>query len=153
MKRAKKNGEIIGKKTIFNGIWGFDTDIAIRNSGNRGVRRQLGECSGYLNHICFDSNLFCRYWDDGNPTDRWYDARPCYSFYNLSYESDSGLAFGYFISNLLEYIYRQISPQVLNKQYFYFLYPLENTKEAYRYEDCDMKLGLQKKDNNVEDKL
>ena len=144
IEKCERNGKIIGKKTIFNGIWGFDTDIKIKNSNNRGVRRQLKECQGYLNHICFDSNLFCRYWEDGNIMDRYFDARPCYSFYNLSCKPDSGLAYGYFISNLLEYIYRQNSPEALSKQYFHFLYPLENTKEEYRYENCDVKLDLPK---------
>jgi hypothetical protein len=146
IERCDENGKIIGTKLIFNGIWGYDSDINITHRMSN-FRMQLNHCQGYLNHICFNSNIFCRYWQDGNPIDRDCDPRPCYSFYELSwsrifnqYDIDKpGLAFGYFISNLLEYIYRQVAPQVLSNQYFEFLYPLENTKEMYRFSDCDIK--------------
>lgn len=149
IEKCEENGYIIGLQSIFNGIWGYDSNIHISPRKNN-LRKQLSACRGYLNHICFDSNVFCRYWQDGNPKDRYLDSRPCYSFYELSWsrifcqcnDENHGLAFGYFISNLLEYIYRQVAPQVLNNQYFEFLYPLENTKEEYRYPDCDVKLEL-----------
>jgi len=79
--------------------------------------------------------------------DRWSDPRSCYSFYDLSSMSvfseqkdESGLAYGYFISNLLESIYQQTTPDILTEQYFEFLYPLEHTKEMYRYRECDIKI-------------
>ncbi len=77
-----------------------------------------------------------RYWSEGNPIDG--DGKPSYCFYDLSYEnitgeqSTAGFAFGYFISNLLEKVYSQTRPDILSRQYFEFLYPLQNTKEAYR---------------------
>ncbi len=149
IEKCDKNGEIIGLNSIFNGIWGYDSNISIRPFENN-LRKQLTTCKGYVNHICFNSNVFCRYWRDGNPIDRYDDPRSCYSFYDLSWGrifdqrdiENQGLAFGYFISNLLEYIYRQVAPQVLNNQYFEFLYPLENTKEAYRFRDCDVKQDM-----------
>lgn len=149
IEKCDKNGEIIGLNSIFNGIWGYDSNISIRPFENN-LRKQLSACKGYVNHICFNSNIFCRYWQDGNPMDRYHDPRSCYSFYDLSWSrifdqrdiENPGLAFGYFISNLLEYIYRQVAPQVLNNQYFEFLYPLENTKEAYRYRGCDVKQDI-----------
>ncbi len=147
---CEENGRIIGSDSIFNGIWGYDSVFNLSPKLRRGTLfNQLNESKGYLNHICFNSNLFCRYWHNGNPVDRWKDSRPCFSFYDLSWnkifcrqDNDRpGLSFGYFISNLLEYIYQQIAPQVLNDQYFEFLYPLQNTKEAYRLEDYDIKLN------------
>lgn len=144
IEKCDENGRIIGLRSIFNGIWGYDSDIRISHRENN-LRRQLSASQGYLNHICFNTDVFCRYWQDGNPIDR--DLKPCYSFYELSWErifdqrdtGNFGLAFGYFISNLLENIYRQVAPQVLNKLYFEFLYPLEDTKEKYRFYGCDVK--------------
>lgn len=148
IQKCDENGRIIGLDSIFNGIWGYDSDIRINNEESN-LRKLLRSCQGYLNHICFNSDIFCRYWQDGNPMDRHFDPRPCFSFYKLSWNQifdkrdieKPGLAFGYFISNLLESIYRQVSPQVLNEQYFEFLYPLESTKEKYRINNCDIKLG------------
>ncbi len=146
---CESNGRIIGKKEIFNGIWGYDSEITITPRIRKtNLAKQFSNLSGYLNHICFNSNVFCRYWDNGNPPDRREDACPCFCFYDLSWskifrQDDAtrpGLAFGYFISNLLEYIFKQTSPQVLNNQYFEFLYPLMHTKEAYRYANCDIKV-------------
>lgn len=148
IEKCDENGKIIGSNAIFNGIWGYDSDIRI-NRNNNNLRKQLRESHGFLNHICFNSDIFCRYWQAGNPIDRFRDQRPCFSFYDLSWnrvfnkqDNDKpGLAFGYFISNLLEHIFRQVTPQVLNDQYFEFLYPLENTKEEFRYLDCDIKIN------------
>ncbi|MDE8735107.1 hypothetical protein P0G10_18585 [Eubacteriales bacterium DFI.9.88] len=112
------------------------------------LRKLLYETEGYLNNICFGENIFCRYWKDGNPMDRFNDARPCYSFYDLSGDrvrgdgkNQPGFAFGYFISNLLETIYRRIGYRPLTNQYYEFLYPITNGKETYRLEECDIKQG------------
>lgn len=139
------NGKIIGNKDIFNGIWGYDS---YTNYSNNELREQLQESNGYLNHISFGSNKFCRYWENGNPDDRYDDSRPSYSFYDLSWNKifqdgnmeKSGLAYGYFLSNLLESIYRQISPEMLNNQYFEFLYPIEGTKEQFRLRQYEIKI-------------
>lgn len=145
-----ENGRIIGSASIFNGIWGYDSAIIFSTRFRQGALcEQLSASKGYLNHICFNSNIFCRYWHNGNPIDRWEDPSPCFSFYDLSWNKifdrqdngRPGLSFGYFISNLLEYIYQQVAPQALNDQYFEFLYPLENTKEAHRLGDYDIKLN------------
>lgn len=144
--KCEYNGRIIGNKDIFNGIWGYDSNT---NYASDGLRERLQESNGYLNHICFGSNKFCRFWSDGNPADRHDDNRPCYSFYDLSWNTilhnggnreKSGLAYGYFLSNLLEFIYRQVSSDVLSKQYFEFLYPIEGTKELYRIQQYEVKL-------------
>jgi len=40
----------------------------------------------------------------------------------------------------LETVYSIVAPNVLNRQYFEFLYPLENTKEEYRITGCEIKI-------------
>lgn len=146
---ANYNGQIIGNKNIFNGIFSYSSDINIDEQLINNVFTDKLYNSNYLNHICINQNFFCKYWDDGNPIDRYCDPRPCYSFYDLSnsnifnnpQDDRGGLAFGYFISNLLETVYRFTTPEVLNDQYFEFLYPLEHTKEVYRLSNCDIKIG------------
>ncbi len=149
IEKCENNGRIIGLNSIFNGIWGYDSDVKSTSiNDNNKLCKQLSNCKGYLNHICFNSNIFCRYWKDGNPNDKNVGhLSPSFSYYDLSWgqifntqnNEKPGLAFGYFISNLLEYIYRQMLPQILSKQYFEFLYPIEKTKEAYCFKDCKIK--------------
>jgi hypothetical protein len=136
--KAEKNGRIIGNKDIFNGIFAFDNGINLNEHFKDSTTgQQLSTLGGYLNHLALGSNNFIRFWDTGNPTG---DGRPCYSAYHLSFErvtgkieeNRQGFSFGYFFSNLLEYIYRQTAPEMLNQQYFEFLYPIEGTKEVHR---------------------
>lgn len=147
--KSHRNGEIIGRSDIFNGIFSYEKEMSFQGRvHSQALIDQLKEKNGYINHICFDHNIFMRYWIDGNPNDRAEDPRSCYSFYDLSYENifneqntnHSGLAYGYFISNLLETIYSIVAPNVLNRQYFEFLYPLKNTKEEYRITGCEIKI-------------
>ena len=53
-----------------------------------------------------------------------------------------GFAFGYFISNLMETVYRITAPNVLSNQYFEFFYPLEGSKERYKLENGDIYLDF-----------
>ena len=147
--KSHNNGEIIGRHDIFNGIFSYEKDMSFHGRiHSRELISQLEQKNGYINSICFDDNIFMRYWCDGNPQDRAEDARSCFSFYDLSYQNifrnevnnNSGLAYGYFISNLLETVYRIVAPNALSSQYFEFLYPLENTKEYYRIPNCEIKI-------------
>ncbi|WP_147803332.1 DUF6602 domain-containing protein [Alkalicoccus halolimnae] len=145
IEKCHKNGEVIGNKNIFNGIFSYEKRMSFNGKirSNKFVE-QLKENYSFINNICFDDNTFMRYWNEGNPQDE-HDKRKCYSFYNLSFQNifnyeGPGLAYGYFVSNLLESIYSQVAPHVLNDQYFEFLYPLENTKESYRLDDCEIKI-------------
>lgn len=141
------NGEIIGNRNIFNGIFSFDKNMSFNNRIHSvEFINQIKQKNGYLNHICFDDSIFMRYWAEGNPMDYHPNDTSSYSIYDLSYEKIfrddrsklPGLAYGYFISNLIETVYSFVSPNVLNRQYFEFLYPLRNTKEAYRLENCEI---------------
>lgn len=147
--KCNRNGQIIGNRNIFNGIFSYEKEMSFKDRIHSvKLIDQLRQSNGFINHICFDDEIFMRYWADGNPMDRYYDKRSCYSFYELSYENIfnvqssqfPGLAYGYFISNLLENVYSIVAPHVLSNQYFEFLYPLENTKEAYRIMGCELKL-------------
>jgi hypothetical protein len=150
IKKATYNGKVIGKKDIFNGIFGYSTEMNLTHDFSKeNMALQLKESNGYLNHIAFDAGYFMRYWEEGNPDLQYTDISPCYSFYdlttrNITHGSDdgSGMAFGYFISNLLEVVYSNIIPEVLTRQYFEFLYPLEGTKETYRMMQKDIFLEV-----------
>lgn len=148
IQKSEKNGKIIGSKRIFNGIFAYDNRINFNSRFANGiVAKQLRELDGYLNCLCLGSNNFIRYWEKGNPSSS--DKRKCYSAYNLSYKkiigedvnNMQGFSFGYFISNLMEIVYRIIAPNVLNSQYFEFLYPLEGSKEIYKLENGDIYLN------------
>ncbi len=148
--KCHRNGEIIGRNNIFNGIFSYEREMSFeKRIHSINFIEQLRENNGYINNICFDDNIFMHYWENGNPDDRRNgDNSRSYSFYDLSYKqifggqeiNYPGLAYGYFISNLLETVYSIVAPNVLNTQYFEFLYPLENTKEEYRIIGCELKL-------------
>ena len=145
--KCHRNGEIIGKNDIFNGIFSYETDYKFSSNFKQiNLYKQLKEKFGRINHICFNQNYFMRYRIEGNPNDRLNDSRKSYRFYNLSsskifgdsHQNNKGLAFGYFISNLLESVYSIVSPNAMNEQYFEFLYPLRRTKEPYRINHCEI---------------
>jgi len=151
--KCHRNGVIIGRKDIFNGIFSYDSDYKFSARFKySNLFKQLKSKSGFINHICFNQNYFMKFWEEGNPIDKYRDNRKCYSYYDLSSSNifgisnvnKEGLAFGYFISNLLENVFSKISPNALNEQYFEFLYPLRNTKEPYRIDHCEIKI-----DNNL----
>ena len=144
IQKSERNGKIIGRKDIFNGIFAFDNNVIFNsNFAESNIAKQLEQTEGYLNHISFGSNNFMRYWSTGNPIG---GNKPCFSAYRLTYNAITGknddempgFSFGYFISNLLEYVYRQVANHVLSEQYFEYLYPLVGTKEKYRVENCEI---------------
>ncbi len=156
IEKCEHNGKIIGSKSIFNGIFGYDSELRFENMSRRShFFQQLEKSEGYLNCIAFNSNFFCKYWNDGNPHDRCFDPRPCYSFYNLSAKElniescshNEGLAYGYFISNLLESVYEQTHQERPSDQYYEFLYPIEEGKETHRIKGMDIKQGGLNGDN------
>lgn len=132
IRKATENGQIIGKE-IFNGIFAFESENecfqrpALQNAlvGSRGV----------VNHLCFGADIFLKYWETGHP-----DTNPCaqdsYAVYRIQ-----NLAFGYFISNLIEDIHialhGQQLPNVLNRMF----YPIEGTKEAHKIDEIAVMEG------------
>lgn len=147
IQKAEHNGKIIGNKNIFNGIFAYDNKVKFSSEfRSTKLAIQLSNLEGYLNHLSLGSNNFMRFWEHGNPLG---DEEKCYSSYRLSYkrvtgkdiDNMPGFSYGYFISNLLESVYRIISPHVLNEQYFEFLYPLQGTKERYKVNNCEIYLS------------
>lgn len=120
---ATENGKIIAKK-IFNGVFSFENQNV--NFESEQFKNELIHSSGVVNNICFGKDMFLKYWDAWMPRGNHYD-KPNYAVYKIE-----DLAFGYFISNLVEDVYISIHgeqiPDTLKKMF----YPIENTKEAHR---------------------
>lgn len=120
---ATHNGRIIGRK-IFNGVFAFENQTV--NLGNNDITDALRHGAGIVNNICFGKDMFIKYWEAGMPLSNPYDNRN-YAVYRIT-----DLAFGYFISNLIEDVYISMHgeeiPDTLRKMF----YPIENTKEAHR---------------------
>lgn len=127
---ATENGQIIGKK-IFNGVFAFESQTV--NFENTDIKKALNHSSGIVDNICFGKDMFIKYWDAGMP--RYYPHdKPNYAVYRIN-----DLAFGYFISNLVEdiyiYLHGEQIPDTLRKMF----YPIENTKEAHRESTIELR--------------
>ncbi|MCJ7987931.1 hypothetical protein MUB16_35350 [Priestia sp. OVL9] len=132
--KANANGEVI-QKHIFNGIFGFENTIRFSKDYPLApsIRETLMNNSRYLNHISFGSNILMKYWTKENPQDK--DGISCFSFYKLH-----KLSFGYFISNLIEFIHVNSRGCIISKDLQYFLYPIEDGKESKRLKNLELKL-------------
>jgi hypothetical protein len=118
---AKRNGDIIGR-SVFNGLFAFVNGQI--NLQNQRLINAFRDAAGSLNHACIGKNKFIKYWDQGmlgsNP-----HPNPYYAVYEIR-----DLAFGYFISNLLEHIYKSMSGEALPTTLENMFYPIP--KEAHR---------------------
>lgn len=138
IKKAHTNGKLIGNH-IFNGIFAFEMDLlSNRDSLTMSISNSLKTHVGYVNNIAFGEDIFMKYWLAGLPQNSYSRIPPDvphYSFYKLK-----KLAFGYFISNLIEDVYLQCErspiPNTLSKA----LYPIEQTKEAHRIEEFEIEI-------------
>ena len=128
IRKAHENGEIIGN-SIFNGIFAYNCDFDVKmNEQNEGIFNALESVfkryNGRVNNITFSEDFFVKYWHSGYPCNEKYEK---YRLYELR-----GLAFGYFVSNLIEDVYMQSNkgdiPEVLKRAF----YPIEGTKEYYQ---------------------
>jgi len=122
IQKAETNGKLIGKH-IFNGIFSYEYEDDI-NSEN--IDQIIKRAKGYVNHISLGPNVFIRFWkrEDGNRLNLHIEncQNDFYNIYRLE-----GLSFSYFISNLLE-----ITCTSGFDDRWWFLYPIEGTKEKYR---------------------
>ena len=125
LKNAHYNGMIINRN-IFNGIFSYE-DYSDNVSINREniLSQSLKNFSGKVNNIVLGKDMFLKYWEDGQPVTN----KPERNKYRL-YKIDD-LAFGYFISNLIEDCYNIVKGEAVPETLRHFLYPIENTKEAY----------------------
>lgn len=120
---AVVNGGIIGRK-IFNGIFAFEEQNINYESDT--LAKALLEGAGMVDNICFGKDSFIKYWEAGTPLQH-----PCrhnsYAVYQIG-----DLAFGYFISNLVEDIYISMHGKQISNTLRKMFYPIEDTKEAHR---------------------
>jgi len=125
VEKAAENVRIIDKP-IFNGIFAFDNDVNFNNF-NMELKNIIKNSNGQVNYICFGKDYFLRFWKDENQSDR---IEQHYSIYKLQ-----DLAFGYFISNLVEYVYIQMTESAIPRTLQKMFYPIEETKEAHKLFD------------------
>lgn len=124
---AHHNGQLIGKH-IFNGIFGYETKLnPNRNTSGMvdNLRAFFISNPGYVNNIAFGKDIFMKYWASGAPTGDYTHEH--YSFYKME-----NLAFGYFISNLVEDVYIQTKQSRIPPTLKNMLYPIYNGKEQHR---------------------
>lgn len=118
---ARSNGGII-RRRIFNGLFAFENGGT--NLQNQSLINEFRGAAGSLNHVCIGKDKFIKYWGQEMPVSYPY-SNPHYAVYEIG-----DLAFGYFISNLLEHIYKSISGEALPTTLENMFYPIP--KEAHR---------------------
>ena len=132
IEKYHNNGKLIGKH-IFNGIFGYETGFKLieENNLSLSIADTFRNNYGYLNNICFGKDYFMKYWENGNPL--MCDHVKCCSFYKIE-----DLAFGYFISNLIEAAYVQTNSEKISGIIQASLYPIENSKEVNRMSNLEL---------------
>lgn len=126
IRNATENGRIIGRN-IFNGIFAFESQNECFN--NPCLRNELANSAGIVNHLCFGADIFLKYWETSYPR-----INPCTQDSYAVYQIEK-LAFGYFISNLIEDIHIALHGQQLPNALNRMFYPIEGTKEAHKKAD------------------
>lgn len=129
IRTAEDNGRIIDRR-IFNGIFAFENNSI--NLQNEALQDIWNDAAGIVNHSCFGKDVFIKYWDAGFPQHNPRRNRN-YAVYQIE-----NLAFGYFISNLVEDIYIFMHDQQIPETLRNMFYPIENTKEAHRIRTIDI---------------
>ena len=134
--KADYNGDIIDKE-IFNSIFSYESAFTFNvrrqnsNANSNSFRDALRSSKGNINHISLGSEYFIKYWSEGNPENN--NEGSSFSFYQLP-----RLSFGYFISNLIEFIYRKNRIGDLESNLANFLYPIEEGKETKRLRELEV---------------
>lgn len=125
IRKSHENGKLVNQE-IFNGIFSYnnyderqDGRLHLENK----IKEVLSNYAGKVNYISFGKDYFLKYWKDGEPNNLPDNK------YNLYRIED--LAFGYFISNLIEDSYTTVQNKSLPETLKAVFYPIEKTKEAY----------------------
>jgi len=132
-KKAYSNGALIGRQTVFNGIFCFENSSFMHDQLPHHLETALRQYPGYVNSVCFGKDLFMKYWQQGQPNE--YNHKNHYSFYELN-----DLSFGYFVSNLVEDCYIQLNHAPISQTFQKYLYPIEGTKEVQRIRNFEIEL-------------
>lgn len=134
---SHKNGAIIDRP-IFNGIFSYESNMNIDSASNyyheriERLRDTLTCFGTQVNHISLGHNIFIKFWEDENPAEK--DGVPSYSFYKLE-----DLSFGFFISNLIEFVHLTSNGFIASDSLKNFLYPTQ--KEIQRIDRLEVKLN------------
>ncbi len=111
---------------IFTGIFAFEGyDCLRQNPISSTLQQCLRSSNGRVNHMCIGQNTFIKYWPEHSQNQSETTAH--YSIYAIRQ-----LAFGYFISNLVEDAYIATTGNQLPHSLRLMFYPIEQTKEHYR---------------------
>jgi hypothetical protein len=139
IKNAHKNGKLIGD-TIFNGVFSYESGIKTTDDFSTdtikkaldSIKKSLNTYPGYVNNIAFGEHIFARYWPANSLE------LPRYCYYKLE-----DLAFGYFISNLVETAYKRCGNIDIPEKFRDVLYPIEGGKIDYRvdYQEINQEGG------------
>lgn len=122
MKIKRNNGS---SKRLFNGIFAYESDFNFSNALSSTIIQTMKDNYGSVNHIAFNSTFFLKHWSKGQPSAEYSTEH--YSTYGMK-----DLAFGYFISNLIEYSVVRQSGRDLPFITRRAMYPVANGKEFYR---------------------
>ena len=114
--------------TAFYGIFSYGFSVNEQNLVQR-VADILRNSRGIVNHFALGENYFVRRWDREDSLDLGMTeiGNDFYNIYELR-----GLAFSYFISNLIARSSVGISER------YWLLFPIEGTKEIYRVETIEI---------------
>lgn len=124
VRKSNRNGQIIDR-TIFNGIFAYEIGVGY----SQGVDREAfwPYENGFVNYIALGEDLFVKYWYEG-------ELKNCIEENYAVYELKK-LAFGYFISNLVEDVWLcRNKVEELPEELKNMLYPIESGKEEQRKE-------------------
>lgn len=135
--------QFLAGSKIFTGLFAFEVDERFEYGNTRQYLEQsLCASNGCVNHLCLGPDYFVKYWQENSP--RQNESNAHYSIYHLH-----KLAFGYFISNLVEDVYIATTGNQLPQSLHYVFYPIENTKEAFMADVVVLPAGKPSDDNTA----
>lgn len=134
IKAASDNSKLpqLRSRKVFNGIFYYDVGNVNYFNGQNvdpDIKAILREENQGVNHICFGENIFFR-----------ANTHKEYKFYEIR-----ELSFSYFISNLIEMAYKLCNNYTGGHLDFlnWFLYPIEETKEAHIIDRIEIQSDLE----------
>lgn len=146
--KACANEEVIrntvhNSKFTFNGIFSYNLRSNIESFYDKlpeveYLKEDDNSFKYSVNHICLGGDYFIKLWGDRLARNK-VNEQPRYSIYKMT-QGNSGLAFAYFFSNLLEYVY------IANNNFTYgiptelnsLFYPITEGKESTKIRDIDI---------------
>lgn len=120
--KASKVRNLI-RRDVFNGVFSYINNTKTSDSEiSYAIDDALIQSHGKVNYLCFGKDAFAVYWKDKTP--KIYNHRDKYHLYHIE-----DLAFGYFISNLLEEVYIAETGNPLPENVVKSFYPIRGGKE------------------------